>query len=335
MTFNEIWDEFITEKSRRVKPSSISSYNWIWKSIKDFFGDKEITAITTKMVEKWAISLLDTLSKKSLKDRLLLVNNIIDYYGYEYEKPVTKIQMKYIRWPSVNIYGSDIEKVKTFSPDDIKAMLKVIAVDPQPRNLLIAVMIATGIRIGEACALTYENLNIETKSIEITGTLERIAIDETFTDEACERMNIKILHKSKKSAVIISTPKCTSSRRSIPIPGELFKVLKKFKDLYPSGYYIGSNSFSPVEPRTLRVYYNKLLKKSGIEKQLSPHSLRHTYATMLITSGVDVKTTAALLGHGDTATTLGIYSHATAESKQKAMSSSIGKQFKKMIGIER
>ena len=328
MTFNEIWDEYITQKKKRVKPSTSSAYTATWLLIKDYFGDKEIDSITTKGVEKWALSQLDTLGKKSILDRLILINNIIDYYGYEYEVPVTKIQMKYIRWPSANIYENEVENVKTFSVNDIRLMLNAIAKDPRPRHLLIAIMIGTGIRIGEACALTYGNINLETKSIEITGTLERIRVDDSFTDEDIERMNVKLLRRTKNSAIIISTPKCTASRRAIPIPGELLKILKKLKEVYPAEFYIGTGAYNPPEPRSFRLQYYKLLEKSGVGKHLSPHSLRHTYATTLITSGVDIKTTAALLGHGDTSTTLQVYSHATIESKSKAMRSTVGKQFK-------
>lgn len=332
MKFNEIWDEFISHKRKRVKPSTISAYNCLWKASKDFFGEKSIESITTKTAEKWVMDQLDTLSRKSIKDRLLLINNIMDYYAYEYEVKVSRINMKYIHWPTRNVFNGEVEKINTFTVDDIKSMLAKIAEDPKPYNMLVAIMIGTGIRIGEACALTYSSVNLDNNTIEITGTLERITIDSKFRDEDFERMNVKVLRKSKKSALIISTPKCLSSCRAIPVPMELIKILKKFKEIYPPNYYIGSNDFKPTEPRTLRNYYYKLLESVGIDKQLSPHSLRHTYATTLITSGVDIKTAAALLGHGDTGTTLEIYSHATVESKKKAISNTVGKQFKLILG---
>ncbi|MDE5975327.1 MAG: site-specific integrase, partial [Muribaculaceae bacterium] len=319
MTFNQIWGEFIAHKRKRVKPSTISIYSQNWKTLKGFFGDMEIDTVTTKTVEKWVMDALDSLSRKTIEDRLTLLNNIIDYYAYEYEVKVTKINRKYIHWPTRNTFKGEVEKIKTFSVNDIKALLVRIAEDPRPHNILVAIMIGTGIRIGEACALTYGNVNLDNKTIEITGTVERIMIDEKISDEDFERMNVKVLHKSRKSALIISTPKCLSSCRAIPVPEELLKVLKNFKAIYPPNYYIGSNSFKPTEPRVFRKYYYELLESVGIEKRLSPHSLRHTYATTLITSGVDIKTTAALLGHGDTGTTLEIYSHATVESKKRAM----------------
>ncbi|MDE6072100.1 MAG: site-specific integrase, partial [Muribaculaceae bacterium] len=308
MTFNEIWEEFISHKRKRVKPSTISNYNCIWRVVNDFFGEKEIGSITTKMVEKWAMDQLDSVSRKTVKDRLMLINNIIDYYVYEYEATASRINMKYIHWPTRNVFNGEVEKIKTFTVDDIKAMLVKIAEDPRPHNILVAIMIGTGIRIGEACALTYSSVNFENNTIEITGTIERIGIDKDFKDEDFARMNVRVLHKAEKSALIMSTPKCMSSCRSVPVPHELLKVLKKFKEVYPPNYYIGSNTFKPKEPRSLRKYYYELLESVGIDKRLSPHSLRHTYATTLITSGVDIKTTAALLGHGDTSTTLEIYS---------------------------
>lgn len=327
MTFHDIWDAFIAHKRKRVKPSTVSAYLVTWRTIKDFFGNKEISSVTTKIVEKWAIEQLSSVSRKTIKDRIVLLNNIIDYYGYEYEVNVSKINTKYIHWPTVNARQGEFEKVKTFTPHDISSLLVKITEDPHPHNFLVSIMIGTGIRIGEACALTYGDINLENGTVEIKGTLERITLDPGLTDEDFERMNVKILRRAKQSALVLSTPKCLSSTRAIPLPRELLRILKNFKAIYPEKYYIGSNSLKPTEPRTLRTSYYRLLEAAGIDKHLNPHSLRHTYATSLITAGVDVKTTAALLGHGDTSTTLEIYSHATIESKKKAMSGTIGKQF--------
>lgn len=328
MTFNDIWDEFISNKKIRIKPSSVAIYVQLWMSLKKDFGDMDISSVSTKLVERWALGLLSRLSKHAIRDRIMLLNNMIDYYAYEYEVTVNRIQSKYIHWPTANIQKGELDNVKTFSPDEIKIMLGKIAEDPRPSRMLIAIMIGSGIRIGEACALTYGDINTNDGIIEVKGTVERITIDETYTEKDFNNMNVKLLHRAKKTALILSTPKCRASYRGVPIPRELLKILKTFKSIYPPAYYIGSNKFKPIEPRIMRKHYYEFLDECGIDKKLSPHSLRHTYATTLITSGVDVKTTAALLGHADTSTTLEIYSHATSESKKKAMTSTIGKRFK-------
>ncbi len=332
MTFNEIWDEYIANKRIRVKPSTVSAYTCTWKSLKRDFGDREISSITTKGVEKWAIAQLSQLSRKSVKDRIILLNNIIDYYIYEYETPAQRINMKYIHWPTANVQEGELEAVKTFTPQEISVLVTHIAQDPTSTNLLVAIMIATGIRIGEACALTYGDVNTDNGTVEIRRTLERIMIDAGYTSEDLDKMNVNVISRARSTALVMSPPKCRASYRAVPVPRELLKVLKAFKTIYPGEYYIGSNCKKPMEPRVMRGHYRRLLEDAGIGRWLSPHSLRHTYATNLITTGVDVKTAAALLGHGDTSTTLAIYSHATSESKKKAMTTAIGKQFKNYLG---
>lgn len=331
MTFNEIWDEYMAHKIKRVKPSTVAAYSVLWKQLKNDFGNIEIESITTKKAEKWAIDMLSTVCRKTIEDRLTLLNNIIEYYAYEYEVAVSPIKRKYIRWPTINAEENEIDNVKTFSSQDISAILLRIAQDPLPQNILVALMIGTGIRIGEACALTYGNINTEKGTIEIKYTLERILTPETYNDADYERMNVRVIHKCRKSTLILMPPKCKASRRSVPIPNELLKVLKKFMSVYPVNYFIGSNKFIPMEPRRLRVHYYNLLDTAGVTQKLNPHALRHTYATTLITSGVDIRTTAALLGHNDASTTLDVYSHATAESKEKAMKITVGKQFKSAL----
>ena len=331
MTFNEIWNEYIAHKIRRVKPSTVAAYSVLWKQLRNDFGDVEIESITTKKAEKWAIDMLSMVSRKTIVDRLTLLNNIIEYYAYEYEVAVSPINRKYIRWPTVNVEENEIDSVRTFSQQDISAILLRIAKDPLPQNILVALMIGTGIRIGEACALTYGNINVEKGTIEIKYTLERILTQSQYNDADYDRMNVKVIHKCRKSALILMPPKCKASRRSVPVPAELLKVLKNFMSVYPTEYFIGSNKFTPMEPRNLRVHYYKLLEEAGVSQKLNPHALRHTYATTLITSGVDIRTTAALLGHNDASTTLDVYSHATAESKEKAMKITVGKQFKSAL----
>ena len=331
MTFNEFMPEFFAYKKLRVKPSTVAAYMHQWKDLKDEFGDIEIASISTKTVEKWAISKLSSLSRKTIEDYIVLLNNIIDFYGYEYEVPICKISRRHIHWPSVNIQHGEFESVKTYTPHEISLMLEGVVKNPTPANILISMMIASGMRIGEACALTYEDVNMESGVVEIKRTLGRICIGEAYSNEELTGMNIEIVSRSKNSAVVLSPPKCKASYRAVPIPRELLKILKNLKAVYPPTYYIGSNRLKPTEPRTLRQSYYKLLKEVGVDRQLTPHCLRHTYATSLITAGVDVTTTAALLGHGDAATTLGIYAHATRESKKKAMTSTIGKRFKSAL----
>lgn len=331
MTLNEVWPSYLEHKLVYVRPATVATYCSTWRMIRDFFGPMDVNDIHTKAVEKWCMGQLSKLSKNSIRDRLTLVNNMIDYAAYEFDVPVTRIQVRHIRWPQSTSTQSTSTASETYSPAEIKRIVTYAAQNPTPTNVLVSVMIATGIRIGEACALTFDDVDVESHSIRVSKTVERLCHfrDESIlSQDNLEAYNVEVLSKAGSTALIIGTPKSRSGYRSIPLPKELFKFLKGMKALLPGHYYIGTQRDKPIEPRGLRGQYRDLvLNKVGLDRCLKPHAMRHTFATMLLTAGTDVRTVSELLGHSDATTTLTVYCHATDESKRKAVSSSIGKQF--------
>lgn len=331
MTLYDMWDEFIAHKRTYTRPSTVCAYRFLWASISHYFGPMEVNSISTKAVEKWCIEQLQRLSKKSIKDRLILINNILDFAEYEHDIPVSKIKIKYIRWPKSAETLSPLESNDTYSPEELRRIVVYAAANPSPVNLLVSVMIATGIRIGEACALTFGDFDVATGSIIVSKTLERIKYfnDEELLDENnLATMDIRIISKSKNSALLLGQPKSKSGFRSIPLPKELAKVLKGFKALLPDNYFLGTHRPVPEEPRVFRSHYRDLvLNKVGLKRCLKPHAIRHTFASLLVTSGTDVRTVSELLGHADVTTTLTVYSHASTDSKRKAIGKTLGRQF--------
>ena len=142
------------------------------------------------------------------------------------------------------------------------------------KNLGIYICLSTGLRIGEVCALTWNDINIETGIISIRKTIERIYIIED---------------DNKHTELIINTPKTKNSIREIPMTKELIKTIKPLKKIVNDNYYILTNEEKPTEPRTYRNYYIKLMKELNIPK-LKFHGLRHSFATRCIESNCDYKT---------------------------------------------
>ena len=337
MTFNDVWPLFIADKKLRVKPSTIATYRQTWKSLEDRFGPMDVTAVRTKAVERWCIEELSKYSKRYIHDKLTLLNNILDFVEYEFENPVSRINTKAIRWPTALMTVRD-EKVasKTLTGEEIKLLIDQVAKKPRPEWMLICLMIGTGLRIGEACALTYDSINTEAKVVEVRKTLERITIDPSvgFDRAYYEARGYTILRLTKGTAVLWGPPKTPTSSRQVPLPPALLTVLKKYKSAYPGSYFIGSNRDMPAEPRLIRNHFHKLLDICGINRQVVPHSLRHTYASMLVTSGTDVRTVSELLGHSDVTTTLDIYSHASPQSKHRAVTKNLSLPFNSLAKKE-
>ncbi|RVU54873.1 tyrosine-type recombinase/integrase [Anaerosphaera multitolerans] len=151
-------------------------------------------------------------------------------------------------------------------------------------------LIATGMRIGEALGLTWDCVNLKEKTVEI----KQIMIEE--------RGNPKLQ----------SYPKTESSFRELPLSDvayDIIKTRKKLNDkrnnIFNLVFY--SSTFNFRTTANLRRYFDRLVLESGIEENITPHMLRHTFATRLLEQGCDVKTISSLLGHAKVSTTLDIY----------------------------
>ena len=83
-------------------------------------------------------------------------------------------------------------------------------------------------------------------------------------------------------------------------------------------FYVLTNSAKPMEPRTYRDYYNRLMKLLDMPN-LKFHGLRHSFATRCIESRCDYKTVSVLLGHSNITTTLNLYVHPNMEQKKKCV----------------
>ena len=157
----------------------------------------------------------------------------------------------------------------------------------------------TGIRIGELCALKWEDIDLENGILHINKTMQRI---KTMDSKA-----------KRKTKIIIDTPKSIASIRAIPLPLILLDKLKKHKG--KPNTYILTGTTKYIEPRIYQRHFKAHLSDCNI-KDNNFHTLRHTFATMAITKGVDIKTVSVLLGHSDVSFTMKKYVHPNLEHKR-------------------
>ena len=171
------------------------------------------------------------------------------------------------------------------------------------RNLGIFICLSTGVRIGEICALTWEDIDTENGIIHIRKTIQRIYIRENGV---------------RHTELMIDTPKTATSIRDIPMTKDLLSVLKPLRKVVNENFFVLTNDITPTEPRTYRNYYKKLLAKLDIPP-IKFHGLRHSFATRCIESHCDYKTVSVILGHSNISTTLNLYVHPNFEQKKKCI----------------
>ena len=155
-------------------------------------------------------------------------------------------------------------------------------------------------RIGELCALRWENIDIEKRILTVSRTMQRI---QNFDG-------------SSKTKLIITEPKSQSSNRQIPIPECLVPMLTELKCKADSFVLTGIGK--PIEPRTMQYRFKRILKNAGLSSYRF-HSLRHSMASGAIELGFDIKTLSEILGHSSVQVTLDRYVHSSFEHKRKCM----------------
>lgn len=161
---------------------------------------------------------------------------------------------------------------------------------------LFLLELGTGMRRGEILALKWSDLNFATGELHIERQVYII-----------------------RAEVIILAPKTKASVRTVILPPSLLKALGAYKETVDSEWMFPSptDNGRPRNPSSVRTRLQLILERAGCKK-VRFHDLRHTFATMALEHGMDVKTLSATIGHVSSATTLDIYSHITDTMQRQA-----------------
>lgn len=202
---------------------------------------------------------------------------------------------------------------------------RLIQVVPQHRlGFAILFDLATGLRIGELCALKWSDVNFYRQTIRISRTLQRVK------KNMAEKVN-----GENATAILEGNVKTNSGFREIPIPDNIFAKLMEHQRqqqmekaycgvAYQDNDYIFAMPLGTcVEPSTMRDALNYLLHTAGID-HANFHALRHTFATRAIEHGVDVKALSTILGHSTVQLTMDLYCHSSLDHMRDSMEKMAG-----------
>lgn len=301
--FLEEWLESIRPK---IKESSYIKYNSMMKHyITPNIGSKKLCEISYTMLEDFTNQLLleggsknSVLSSKTVNDTLTLLKSAFRYAANKYGIILCDFnQMPYQRKDG---------QIRVFSQKEHEQLTSYLYSHNSFRNLGILLALFTGIRVGELCALTWDQIHLDSGTITICQTMQRV-----------ENTNFKSRRTDMKTRVIITSPKSPSSIRDIPLPAFLVDILKETPHT-EHGYFLSDSEDMYIEPRNLQTHFKTILKKVGIE-HASFHTLRHTFATRCVELGFDLKSLSEVLGHANVNITLNKYVHPSMELKRDNM----------------
>lgn len=300
-TFGEILNMWMDNNRLKLKGATINKYqSLIDTHILPTLGHIKITDLTATIInaflsEKLKCGRLDNkggLSPTYVKSIMLVINAAMQYAVQEkfcspLKTPICK--------PVVNK-----TEIQVLSIDEQRKLETHLRPKEKPTNLGILLSLHMGLRIGEICALSWEDVDFTNRIIKVRHTVARVRDESLKTD--------------RKTCLIIDSPKTKASVRDIPIPSALLPDLYSWKRASSSKYVV-SEKDTFVSPRTFEYRYHCILTESGV-KSINYHALRHTFATRCIEAGVDVKSLSEILGHANVGVTLNTYVHSSIEMKR-------------------
>ena len=157
--------------------------------------------------------------------------------------------------------------------------------------------VTTGLRRGEICALRWEDFDTKQGTLHVRRTL----------------------HKEKGRPYTTGDTKTYAGTRKLVLPPSTAQLLRERKKTALTEW-IFPNPIKPEQPTDPGAAYNRLkvlLKQAGLP-DIRFHDLRHTFATHALSSGVDAKTLAGILGHTKASFTLDTYTHTTGDMQKRA-----------------
>ncbi len=169
---------------------------------------------------------------------------------------------------------------------------------------LVPFLIYTGLRIGEAIALEWNDIDDKNNTITINKNVVEVKSKET------EKY---VLEKQDST-------KTDSSTRIIPMSNGAKECIKSLKKINGDKKFVfASQTGKYISPSNFSRMFRGIQKALKYETILGVHSLRHTFATLMLNKGIDVKIVSELLGHSNVSVTYNIYIHTIQSQKIKAI----------------
>lgn len=270
-TFGEIADEWWEEASQTLAVQSIKSYKPALARSNEFWGDTPITDISPKDVAKFMRNLASLgYAQKTLSNQRIVINRIFDYAvveGHIQFNPCSSIQVPK-GCPKTTRSAASMSDEEKIKNSNHEWLFPVIA-------------IYSGLRKGEILALQWKDIDFERDIISVTKS---------------------VYHKFDKPC--IKKPKTEAGMRYVPLLAPLKARLIKRKG-NPDHYIISDTGETPLTVSRYDTLFAHYKKEVGIE--CTAHQLRHSFATIAIENGVDIKSVSEILGHKQISTTLDIY----------------------------
>ncbi len=278
-------EEFLNyiEKQKKYSLNTLKNYNIDILEFKEYLGNEgfDYLDVDYDFIKGYLMKLYERkLSRSSVSRKL---SSLRSFYKYLFNNDLIKTNpFKYVATPKKEkklpkyLGVNEIEII--FNTPDLNTPLG------QRDRLILEVLYATGIRVGELVNIKISDIDLYRKEIRVFGKGNKERVDP-FGDYCLDAVNL-FLNDGRK------------------------KILDKHKK--SCDYLIINEKGNKITTRGVEKIIDNIVKQASIKKHVSPHMLRHSFATHLLSEGCDIRTVQELLGHESLESTQ-IYTHVSNE----------------------
>lgn len=323
LSFKEYSLEWLYKsKSKKIKQQTYDNYELLLETSLGKISDMNVKSLNDDVIQSWLNDMADNYSLGTIRKIWSIVRQCIKYGATRDELPKINLELIYV--PSEENVMHKRKSVEFATIHDVDALYKEAfrTKDYGYNNFgaanseyvygnnarAIIIIMYTGVRTSELCALKWGNVDMKNKIITISET--HAVIKNRDSDD------------TRKSKIINSSPKQYRSR-DIPLSGKAYEQFVYFESLNPNhssnDYVCISKNNTPLTRRNIARTLSNMLSRCDANPNLTPHSLRHGFGSILLEKGVEIKTISELMGHADIRTTYNIYIGITEDQKKKAI----------------
>ena len=303
MTLGEWLDRWLAEyKDGTIRSGTLEGYrNYIENYIKPQLGGKQVSLITAQDVQRMYRRLKsggrvreDAEGSKRLSD-----STVRHIHTMLHGAMKAAVQAHIIpKNPTENatVPKSNYKPMQVLNEQELDTFLQAVQNDDIWRDFFYTELM-TGLRRGEICALMWRDFDAKAGTLGISRTL----------------------HSKGQGIYALGDTKTSQGNRTIILPESVAALLRARKKASISQWIFPQPTSPelPMNPGTAYRRLKTLLEEAGLPS-IRFHDLRHTFATLALQNGMDVKTLSAMLGHVSAATTLDIYTHSTSDMQHAA-----------------
>lgn len=290
-----------TYKTNTLKPSSLTrDYGILNNQIKSCIGSLYISQLSSQLIQTQLINKLvtDGYSHSTIHKAYTLLNESLNKAVDD--NLIAKNACNGVNMPTTKILTP--KQITILSSQEASSIVDVAYTNKFDNGYAVALILYTGLRCGELCALKLSDIDIQNKTMIV-------------------KRNISISNLNGKRTVVLQEGTKTKLKRTVPLNDKAIEIINIIKDKYDlknDDFLFQAKTKIPDTSAATKTY-NRMLNYADIHGKTGVHTLRHTFASTLISKGVDIKVVSEILGHSSVSFTYDTYIHLFPEQKTNAL----------------